>query len=198
MFAKVFNTDEVVVLKANPYHGAGGRFSTKEQASFVSTGGVFARSNARDKEGWDAQSRSTTPKDRAKGASQVKSVLEGDQFGWNGKMSGTTVKAKGDKLTIKEPIYSSEKKVVDRARENSQKDWSSNGTYAKYFSEDHGVEVNYSGSRITGDGTYGKRSKNGRDIPPYYLETDVSVISTKKKKTARKNSGWSVDLGLIS
>lgn len=38
------------VLKANPYHDAAGRFATRDSAKFVSIGGAFAKSNARDKE----------------------------------------------------------------------------------------------------------------------------------------------------
>ncbi len=197
MFANVFKKDEELVVKANPYHGAGGRFTTQSSASFVSTGGIFAKTNQKSKDQWDSESRSTQPKDRAKGAKTVKDVLAGDAFGWDGKNSGTSVKAKGSRVTIKEPLYSTEKKVVDRNKAQSEKDWGKGGLYERFLSDDHGVETNHVASRITGDGTYGKR-KNGRDVPPYYLETDVDVVSTKKKKNTRKISGLGVDMGLLS
>lgn len=197
MFANVFKKDEELVVKANPYHGAGGRFSTQSGASFVSTGGVFAKTNQKSKDQWDSESRSTQPKDRAKGAKQIKDVLAGPAFGWDGKTSGTSVKAKGDKVTIKEPIFSSEKKVVDRNREQAEKDWDKGGLYSKFFNDDHGIEVSRATSRVTGDGSQGKR-RGGKEVPPYYLETDVYVASTKKKKSTRKISGLGVDMGLIS
>jgi len=43
------------VVKANPYHDAGGRFSTRDSANFVSIGGKFSRSNSRDKAEHDAK-----------------------------------------------------------------------------------------------------------------------------------------------
>ena len=189
MFANVFKKEEELIVKANPYHGSGGRFSSKDQANFVSTGGVFTKTNQASRDQWDSESRSTQPKDRAKGAKQIKDVLAGPAFGWD-------VKAKGDKVTIKEPIYSMDKRVVDRNKAQAEKDWGKNGLYNKLVNDDHGVEVSHAASRVTGDGTQGKR-KNGKEVPPYYLETDVYVASTKKKKSTRKISGLGVDMGLI-
>lgn len=180
------------ILKANPYHGQGGRFTTQGKATFVSTGPAFAKSTQRSKDQWDAASRTTDPKSRAKGARDVGAELKSPQFFG----SDAKVTASGDKVRIKTPIYSTERRVIDRNSKEATKDWGTGGLYGKYFGEERGIEINHVGTKITGSGQY-RRDKSGKQLPPYYAETEIAVTSVKTKRKAQKVlEGWGAMVGI--